>query len=87
MLNTLTALGREHQLTAWLGANLGAVLTERRAFAEAEALFVDALTRLKSRLGDDHRLVRRVHQRMADMYAASGRPQLAAQSRTLARGW
>ena len=82
----LEVLGREHQLTAWLGANLGALLTERRAFAEAESLFIDSLARLKSRLGDDHRLVRRVHQRMADLYAAWGRPELAAKYRSLAGG-
>jgi serine/threonine-protein kinase len=78
-----TTLGREHQLHAWLGANLGVVLTRQRRFADAEALFVSALARLRARLGDRHSLVRRVHQRLADLYDAWGRPAQARHHRSL----
>jgi len=73
-------------MTAWLDANLGSVLTERSAFDEAERLYLGALPRLRARLGDDHSLVRRLRERMADLYVASGRPALADEQRALAAG-
>ena len=79
-----TTLGRDHQLAAWLAANLAVVRTRQGAFADAETLLVSALDRLRARLGEQHSMVRRVHQRMADLYDASGRPLLAKQHRSLA---
>ena len=77
-------LGTDHQLSAWLAANLGVVLTRQREFKEAEALYLSALGRLRARLGDQHSLVRRVHQRLADLYDAWDRPALAQQHRSSA---
>ena len=79
-----TALGREHQIAAWLTANLGVVLTRQRRFQEAEALYVSALSRLRARLPEEHSMVRRVRLRMADLFEASGRPARAAEQRGLA---
>ena len=77
----LGTLGPDHQLTAWLGANLASVLVDRRAFREAEALYTDSLAKLRARLGDDHNLVTRVRQRMAEMRKVGGFAESPAMSK------
>jgi serine/threonine-protein kinase len=69
--------------TAETESLLGACLAARQRYDEAEPLLVASYATLKARRGDQDRRTRRALQYLVDLYQAWGKPEKAAQYRTL----
>ncbi len=76
--------GPEHVLVGLAYVDLGELLTHRRAFAEAESSLLEAARILELHQTPRHVDLRRVHERLADLYGAMGRTEPAAHYRRLA---
>lgn len=65
---------------------LGVVLTRLKRFEDAEALLQDSHATLLKSLGAKHAEVNKARQRLADLYGAWNRPDLAARYRSVGHG-
>lgn len=73
-----------HFLTFWVQSRLGESLNQQRRYAEAEPLLVEALERLRKALRESDWMVRTTMHRLADVYEATERAELAAPLRASA---
>jgi tetratricopeptide (TPR) repeat protein len=66
-------LGEEHLSTLGVTLELANVFTREKRFEEAEALFHDALPRMRTVLGEDHPLTLNAANDHAELFEAQGR--------------
>jgi len=66
-----------HWRIASIKSVLGACLTQQGRYAEAEPMLQDALPHLRKAFGPVHPHTRKIHERLADLYEAWGKPEQA----------
>jgi Flp pilus assembly protein TadD len=75
--------GADHPLVGGGLSALGAILTQRGSYEEAERVLLEAVGKLEAGLPSGHRDTRAAHRNLAALYAALGRRADAERYRLL----